>query len=255
MKRVTGLGGVFFKSSDPSKLKSWYSRHLGFVTTQWGASLIWQDIETKKTGRTEWSPFKDDTDYFGPGAAEFMINYRVHDLVKLLDVLKNDGVRVVGDMQEFEYGKFAWIVDPEERKIELWEPVDEKFGDNPPIWTERVTGIGGVFFKSKDPKGIKEWYEKNLSVGEATFQWNDLSIKDPKEPATTVWCPFKHDTDYFAPSTKSFMFNYRVKDLEALISTLRTEGVTVIDSIQSYDYGKFGWIMDPEGNKIELWEP
>lgn len=255
MKRVTGLGGVFFKANDPAEIMSWYTRHLGFLTTQWGASLIWGDIDTKKTGRTEWSPFRSDTDHFNPGREEFMINYRVHDLVELFDALKKENVRIVGDMQEFEYGKFGWIMDPEDRKIELWEPVDEKFGDAPPLWTERVTGIGGVFFKSHDPKAMKSWYEQHLGVGEATFQWNDLTLKNAKEPATTVWCPFKHDTDYFSPSEKSFMFNYRVIDLEGLIGKLKTEGVTVIGDIQSYDYGKFGWVMDPEGNKIELWEP
>jgi predicted enzyme related to lactoylglutathione lyase len=255
MKRVTGLGGVFFKTKDPAELKSWYARHLGFITTEWGASLIWEDIETKRIGRTEWSPFKSDTDHFNPGNAEFMINYRVHDLVKLLDALKIEGVRIVGDMQEYEYGKFAWIMDPEERKIELWEPVDGKFGEDPPLWTERVTGIGGVFFKSNDIKAIKSWYEQHLGVGESTFQWNDLNIKNSKAHALTVWSPFKSDTDYFSPSEKSFMFNYRVKDLEDLISKLKSEGVTIIGSVESFSYGKFGWIMDPDGNKIELWEP
>jgi predicted enzyme related to lactoylglutathione lyase len=256
MKRVTGLGGVFFKTNDPAKLKSWYARHLGFITTEWGASMLWEDINTKQTGRTEWSPFKSDTDYFDPGTAEFMINYRVDDLVYLLDVLNKEGVTIVGERQEFEYGKFGWIMDPEERKIELWEPVDEKLGDDPPLWTERVTGLGGIFFKSKEPKGIKNWYEKHLGVGETTFQWNDLNNKNnPKVPAQTIWSPFKHDTDYFSPSEKSFMFNYRVNDLEVLISKLKSEGVSVVGSVESFPYGKFGWVMDPDGNKIELWEP
>lgn len=254
MKRVTGLGGIFFKTTDPEKLKSWYSRHLGFITTQWGASLIWEDVETKQVGRTEWSPFKSDTDYFAPGTSDFMINFRVRDLVKLLEALDKEGVKIAGERQEFEYGKFGWILDPEDRKIELWEPVDDKFGDNPPLWTERVTGIGGVFFKSNDPKAIKVWYEKHLGVGETTLRWNDLNNKDSKEPAQTVWSPFKHDTTYFSPSEKSFMFNYRVKDLEGLMIKLKTEGVTTVGAVESFPYGKFGWVMDPDGNKIELWE-
>ncbi len=254
MKRVTGLGGIFFKSKDPAELKSWYATHLGFVTTQWGASLIWEDIEAKQLARTEWSPFNADTDYFDPGQAEFMINYRVHDLVRLLDVLDKEGVKLVGERQDFDYGKFGWIMDPEDRKIELWEPVDGQFGDDPQLWTERVTGIGGVFFRSNDPKEIKNWYSKHLGIDNGIFKWNDVSIKHAKSPAQTIWSPFKKDTDYFSPSEKSFMFNYRVKDIEGLMSKLKAEGVTIIGSIESFDYGKFGWIMDPEGNKIELWE-
>lgn len=253
MKRVTGLGGIFFKTIDPEKTKAWYSRYLGFITTQWGASLIWQDSETKQVGRTEWSPFTSKTDYFNPGQEEFMINYRVDDLFKLLDVLDKEGVTLVGERQDTEYGKFGWIMDPENRKIELWEPVDAKFGDDPPLWSERVTGIGGVFFKSNDPNEIKNWYSKHLGIN-GTFRWNDLNITDPKVPAYTIWSPFKNDTKYFSPSEKSYMFNYRVKDLDGLLSKLKTEGVTVVGEPETYTYGKFGWIMDPDGNKIELWE-
>lgn len=119
---------------------------------------------------------------------------------------------------------------------------------------KRVTGIGGVFFKSEDPKRLKEWYQKHLEVGEV-FQWTDLNQPDAKAPAQTIWSPFKKDTTYFAPSDKPFMFNYRVHDLDALLAALREEGVTIVGEVQEFPYGKFGWILDPEGNKIELWEP
>lgn len=122
------------------------------------------------------------------------------------------------------------------------------------IEMKRVTGIGGVFFKSEDPKQLKAWYQKHLEVGEV-FQWTDLNQPDAKAPAQTIWSPFKKDTTYFAPSEKPFMLNYRVHDLRALLAVLREEGVTIVGEVEEHPYGKFGWILDPEGNKIELWEP
>lgn len=120
---------------------------------------------------------------------------------------------------------------------------------------ERVTGIGGLFFKTDDPKALKAWYKKHLGFNTdqwgCTFWWKNKN----GVPASTQWSPFKSDTDYFEPSTKDYMFNYRVADLEGLYKKLEAEGVTITGAIQTYEYGKFGWIMDPDGNKIELWEP
>ncbi|SKB48612.1 Catechol 2,3-dioxygenase [Salegentibacter holothuriorum] len=120
---------------------------------------------------------------------------------------------------------------------------------------KRVTGIGGVFFKSKDPKAVKEWYSKHLGLNTdqwgCTFWWMD----ENGNKCSTQWSPFKEDTEYFKPSDKDFMMNYRVENLEELLKALKTEGVEVMDEIQKVEEGKFGWIMDLEGNKIELWEP
>ncbi|MEO6136839.1 MAG: VOC family protein [Ginsengibacter sp.] len=122
---------------------------------------------------------------------------------------------------------------------------------------KKVTGIGGIFFKCKDPNNIKEWYKKNLGLKPdeygAMFEWREES--DSTKKGVTQWSPFSETTKYFAPSTKEFMINYRVDNLEALVEELKKEGVTIVDKIESYDYGKFIHIMDPEGNKIELWEP
>jgi predicted enzyme related to lactoylglutathione lyase len=124
---------------------------------------------------------------------------------------------------------------------------------------KRVTGLGGVFFKTKDPKKIKEWYSEHLGMHMddygSSFRWIELDNRDAQVPATTGWSPFKEDTKYFHPSEKPFMFNYRVADLVELIETLKKEGVQIVGEIEEYPYGKFGWIMDPDGNKIELWEP
>ena len=124
--------------------------------------------------------------------------------------------------------------------------------------TPKVTGIGGIFFFSDNPKAIKEWYATNLGLeinawGSASFESRD--IDKPDETHSLQWNPFKKGDDYFSPSKKEFMINYRVQHIEALVDKLKENGVTVLDSIATYDYGKFVHIMDAEGNKVELWEP
>ena len=128
MKRVTGIGGVFFKSKDPSKLKSWYNDHLGIVPDSEGyVSFEWREKDDPDSiGSTVWEPFPHTTKYFDPGKADFMINYRVENLDKLLEQLRNEGVEVDDKVEEYEFGKFGWIMDPERNRIELWEPVNEK---------------------------------------------------------------------------------------------------------------------------------
>jgi predicted enzyme related to lactoylglutathione lyase len=122
---------------------------------------------------------------------------------------------------------------------------------------KRVTGIGGIFFKSKDPKAMMAWYEKHLGLQVntygATFEWYEGT--DSTKKALTQWTPFSDTTKYFQPSEKEFMINYRVENLEALVEELKKEGVTIVDNMETYDYGKFIHILDAEGNKIELWEP
>lgn len=124
--------------------------------------------------------------------------------------------------------------------------------------TPKVTGIGGIFFFSDDTKATKEWYAKNL--GFDINEWGTVSFeyRDVNKPETIIplqWSPFKKSSDYFAPSKKEFMINYRVQNIEGLVNKLKENGVTILDEIATYDYGKFVHIMDAEGNKIELWEP
>ena len=124
--------------------------------------------------------------------------------------------------------------------------------------TPKAIGIGGIFFFSDNPKETKEWYTKNLGLemnewGACSF--DSRNINKPDEINTLQWSLFKTGSDYFAPSKKEFMINYRVQNLEALITKLKENGVTIVDEIVTYDFGKFIHIMDAEGNKIELWEP
>ncbi len=121
---------------------------------------------------------------------------------------------------------------------------------------ERVTGIGGVFFKSRDPKALGAWYQRHLGVpveeawGGAIFRW-----RDTQGDATTTWSPFKADTTYFEPSQATFMLNFRVESLDRMLAQLRGAGVQVMDAVEESEFGRFGWCLDPEGNKLELWEP
>ena len=121
----------------------------------------------------------------------------------------------------------------------------------------KVTGVGGVFFKARDPVALKTWYEKHLGLepdanGTILFWSTDAQTR---EPVYTVWGPFREDTKYFEPSTKPFMFNFRVQNLDALLADLRAQGVPVDDRVESYPYGRFGWTVDLPGNRVELWEP
>jgi len=129
-KKVTGIGGIFFKTKDPEKMKFWYEKNLGLVTNEYGSVFEFRSTdEPNNKGYLVWGPFTEDTKYFDPSKKEFMINYRVENLVELLEQLRADGVEIVGEIEEYEYGKFAHIVDPEGNKIELWEPVDKVFTD------------------------------------------------------------------------------------------------------------------------------
>jgi predicted enzyme related to lactoylglutathione lyase len=126
---------------------------------------------------------------------------------------------------------------------------------------KHVLGIGGIFFKANDPEKLAAWYKQHLGLdveeyGGVTFREGTLAGESrPPRQAYTVWSPFAADTDYFAPSEKPFMINFRVADLDALLSKLRAEGVTVDERTEKSEFGYFGWAMDPEGNRIELWEP
>ncbi len=123
--------------------------------------------------------------------------------------------------------------------------------------TPKVTGIGGIFFRTKDPDKTKKWYGENLglAITEYGSSFEFRNANRPDEINYLQWSPFNEETDYFDPSEKEFMINYRVQNIEGLVRKLRENGVTIVDEIASYDYGKFVHIMDPEGNKIELWEP
>ena len=152
----------------------------------------------------------------------------------------------------------GWTFESHERLAQvIVDKIKAKYAPQPEIakLEPRVTGVGGFFFKAQNPTELKQWYHKHLGLPTddygATFWWKDKQGND----CSTQWSPFEADTNYFEPSQKDFMQNFRVADLESLLKKLTAEGVTIVGEMQTYEYGKFGWIMDLEGNKIELWEP
>jgi len=136
-KKVTGIGGIFFKCQNPDKMKDWYTNHLGLVTNEYGTLFEFRQSDAPETkGYLQWSPFPKDTRYFEPSEKEFMINYRVKNLEELVRELKANGVTVLDEIETYEYGKFVHILDPENNKIELWEPVDSVFTE---MYEEKTT--------------------------------------------------------------------------------------------------------------------
>ena len=133
MARVTGIGGIFFKSrNDSAALAAWYRKHLGLPLESWGGAILrWPDDRGADGGLTVWHVAEKDSEWFSPGDSDFMINYRVDDLDGLIATLRADGVEVIGGPESHENGKFAWIMDPEGNKLELWEPM---------AWNEENTG-------------------------------------------------------------------------------------------------------------------
>ncbi len=130
MKKVTGVGGIFFKAQDPGKLKSWYDEHLGFNTDQYGAMFKTRQAEDpSKSSYLQWSVFDRSSTHMDPSEKPFMINYRVANIEQLVDELKQSGVNVLDEIESYDYGKFVHLMDPEGNKIELWEPVDEVFDE------------------------------------------------------------------------------------------------------------------------------
>ena len=123
---------------------------------------------------------------------------------------------------------------------------------------KRVTGIGGLFFKARDPAALREWYREHLGISAEEWGGKAFSWAGPDNPqgiGTTVWSVFESSSKYFAPSQAPFLVNYRVEDLHALIAVLRAEGCDVDPKVDESEFGKFGWVMDPEGNRVELWQP
>lgn len=127
-KKVTGIGGIFFKAEDPNKMKEWYNKNLGLVTNEYGSLFEFRDSDNPDSkGYLQWSPFDAKTKYFEPSQKEFMINYRVENIEGLVEDFKKNGVTVLDEIETYEYGKFVHIIDPEGNKIELWEPIDSVF--------------------------------------------------------------------------------------------------------------------------------
>ena len=257
---VTGLGGIFIKSADPRFLARWYEDNLGirFGNTLY-FSFKWRELKnTDDVSYTVFSLFKEDTTYFYPANNDIMLNLRVNDLDTLRIKLKNDGAFVIDKVESLEYGRFAWVVDPAGNKIELWEPIDAGFDDrDQPMNIGDISGLSGVFLKCTNPESLMNWYAKHFGLffsgSGHTFHWADFSIKEKK--GSTLLAFYPEDSSYFNPSKKSYMISFHVKNLDELLKSLRSSDIEVGDKIEELNHGRFCWLLDPDGNKIELWEP
>jgi predicted enzyme related to lactoylglutathione lyase len=269
--RILGIGGVFFKSANREQMREWYSKHLGLADKGQGAMLPWREHDDpQKEHVTVWTVFPTSTKYFDPSPAPFMVNYIVDDMDALLDRLKQEGVKIDAKRMNESYGRFAWIYDLDGNKIELWQPLPaegqkqspQPEKSKPPVKMEqrergRILGIGGVFFKSANREQMREWYSKHLGLADkgqgAMLPWREHD--DPQKEHVTVWTVFSASTHYFDPSPAPFMVNYIVDDMDALLDRLKQEGVKIDAKRMNESYGRFAWIYDLDGNKIELWQP
>lgn len=124
MAKITGIGGVFFKAKDPKALKAWYHQHLGMALEDWGGAVLkWPDDKAEDRGMTVWQLSDRESSWFSPSESSFMINYRVDNLVEMIEQLKASGTKIHQGPESHENGKFAWVMDPEGNKVELWEPM------------------------------------------------------------------------------------------------------------------------------------
>ncbi|MFZ7124118.1 MAG: VOC family protein [Candidatus Pollutiaquabacter aromativorans] len=255
------IGGFFFKSRDPKSLARWMEDRLGVpFGTQLYASFLWKTSpDDSMTGRTELGLFQQDTDYFSPSTADFMLNIRVTGLFQLLDQLQSKGATVLDQTQSFEYGHFGWVIDPDGNKIELWEPNEAGFGDLPAqTVSSRMTceGIGGVFLKSRQPDQLSNWFREmfQLPMQGTMALFKNYPVHGIVQQVQ-VFSIMKEDSSYFAPSAQQFMLNFRVPDLDVVIRELNDHGETLVGEPESHPQGKFAWVLDPDGRKIELWQP
>lgn len=255
------IGGIFIKSNNPKYLARWYEDNLGIgFGTGVYFSFKWRHLEDPESiGYTVFSFFPNDTEYFNPSHSDFMLNIRVSNLDETRKSLKEKGVVVDDKVETYDNGKFGWAIDCNGNKLELWEPIDKGFEDyhQPMELFNNVTGLGGIFIKCKNVAETIEWYNKsfgfNFKYSFSDFEWRELNEKE--KIGNTVLTFFSQESDYFSKSTKGFMLNLRVKNLDDLIKNLTSSEVEVDPKTEDSEFGKFAWIYDPEGNRIELWEP
>ena len=260
--RVTGIGGLYFRCRDPDGLRGWYREHLGLPTAADGGIWFeWRELEGERLGRTVFQPCPETCERFDAGTRPFMLRYRVDDLDALLARLCEAGETVFDAEPPNDEGRFARLVDPDGQTVELFEPAGSP-GDGTPAGGDvtpggDVAGIGGIFFTSPEPAVRKAWYADRLGILPGEDGYVSFTSRTPEgDLAHLAWEIFPADTDYFEPSRQPFMVNFRVADLARLRARLlEAPDVWVDPKLDEYEYGSFGWVLDPAGIRIELWEP
>jgi predicted enzyme related to lactoylglutathione lyase len=257
---ITGIGGIFIKASDPKFLARWYEDNLGigFGNTVY-FSFKWREKNSPgEISHTVLSMFKEDSTYFYPGTNDVMLNLRVNNLDDLRIRMKNDGAFVEDKVESYEYGRFGWALDPAGNKIELWEPVDDGFEDrSKPMVLGAVRGLAGINIKSPVPESLCAWYSKQFGLffQNSVHVFENIDLLDTGKINSVTLGFYPEDSSFFHPSSKEFMLSFYVNDILRLLDDLRTSGIIVSKEIEFLSHGKFGWAIDPDGNKIELCEP
>lgn len=238
---VVGIGGLYVACAEPRRVRDWYRRHLDLrFTEDGGARFAWTHSDTGTVAVSELDFLDEASPRFDPDRQPFVIRYLVRDLASAAEPLEGRD----------------WILDPESRKAEF-APLAA--AAEPPVEHGHVEGIGGVFFRSPDPAASKAWY-----AGLGVRPGPDGYVTFPAEAGdgvetVTVWEIFPADTTYFDSrgegSPHAFMLNLRVRNLDGLVESLEARGVWVDPNREAYEYGKFAWILDPLGARVELWEP
>ena len=255
---VAGIAGLFIGSPDPARTRDWYCRHLGirFAENE-GARFVWREADTGTRAETRFDFVDEIPRPQASAVLSALVRYRVRGLDALVEALREGGDEAT--VLDERRGR---VIDPDGRTVELLEagtspgrPADPEH----PADDGRVRGIGGVFLRSPDPAALKAWYAR-LGIrpgpdGYVTFPATSLA----GEETVTVWEVFPSNTTYFdsggEASPHGFMLNLRVQDLDGLVESLRADGVWVDPKTETYEYGKFAWIVDPRGARVELWEP
>lgn len=255
---VVGIAGLFIGSPGPERMRDWYRRHLGIpFRDDDGARFCWREADTGTRAETRFDFVDDITRPPASAVPSALVRYRVRGLEAVVESL-----REVGDEATVLDERRVRVLDPEGRTVECVEAgaatENSADGGGPPDHG-RVRGIGGAFLRSPDPAALKAWYAR-LGIlpgpdGYVTFPSTSLE----GEETVTVWEVFPSTTTYFdsggEPSPHGFMLNLRVQDLDGLVAALRADGVWVDPKTETYEYGKFAWIADPAGARVELWEP
>ncbi|MCZ0934892.1 MAG: hypothetical protein OXJ54_06900 [Gemmatimonadetes bacterium] len=238
---VVGIGGLYVACAEPDRVREWYRRHLDLrFTEDGGARFAWTHPDTGTVAVSELGFLDEASPRFDPGRQPFVIRYLVRDRDPQADPLEGRD----------------WILDPDGWKAEFAELTPST---EPPADHGAVEGIGGVFFRSPNPGASKAWYEK-VGIRPGADGYVTFPARSVDETETlTVWEVFPADTTYFDSRGESsphpFMLNLRVRKLDELVESLGARGVWVDPNREAYEYGKFAWILDPLGGRIELWEP
>jgi predicted enzyme related to lactoylglutathione lyase len=256
MADATGIGGIFFRADDPDALSDWYEEHFGLHRDEYGSVVWgwrgWDDPEQR--GGTVWSIFEDDTDYFGPGGQSFMVNLRVENLDEMLADLADAGIEPVKEPESFEYGRFAWVEDPEGHRIELWEPPDD-FAFEPTFG--RTESEGPIHQRARPTLGVRDvptsaaFYKEVLQFDLDVIQDEPAAFALLRNGAARIAL-----TESMDPAVADFAAVYiETSDVRAVYKRCRDHDVEIAVDIEAHPWGTIDFVVvDPDGHRIAVGE-